>query len=43
LTYATFADAFGWTPSQVDELPAWLEPILIPVTNVLREARDGGG
>lgn len=34
-----FADAFGWTPSQVDDLPADVEPWLIPVLNVIQEVR----
>ncbi|WP_157431673.1 hypothetical protein [Actinomadura hibisca] len=35
-----FAELFGWTPREVDEVPAWLFDWLIPVLNVMREVQD---
>lgn len=34
------AEAFGWTPRQVDEdVPLWLDPYIIPVLNLIMEVR----
>jgi hypothetical protein len=42
LTYAQYAEALGWTPWKVDnEVYGWLEPLLIPLINLIREVRDG--
>jgi len=41
LTYATYANAFGWTPNEVDAQPAWLIEQLIPICNVIRKVGDG--
>lgn len=38
--YVAYADAFGWTPDQVDDLPLAVEPLMLPVFNLIREVRD---
>jgi hypothetical protein len=34
-----FAEAFGWTPAQVDALPEWIRPWYLPVLDLLAEVR----
>lgn len=43
LTYARYATAYGWTPQQVDDTPKALLDLLIPISNLIREVRDGSG
>jgi hypothetical protein len=35
--YVVYAREFGWTPTQVDELPLTVEPWLLPIHNALTE------
>lgn len=37
-----FAEQFGWTPDQVDALPAWLRPWYLPMLSVFAEVRSNG-
>jgi len=38
-SYFWYADRFGWTPDQVDELPAWLRDRLPTVGAVYDEIK----
>jgi hypothetical protein len=33
--YVAYAQKFGWTPAQVDDLPLHLEPWIFPVMNAI--------
>lgn len=33
--YVIYAKEFGWTPTQVDELPLGVEPFLLPIYNAI--------
>ena len=41
LNYARYFEAAGWKPRDVDETPGWLIDLLIPISNLIREVRDG--
>jgi len=38
--YVRYADRFGWTPDQVDDLPLTLVPWLLPLHDDLQEVRQ---
>jgi hypothetical protein len=33
--YAVYADRFGWSPSQVDEIPLLTDAWLLPIANAI--------
>lgn len=35
-----YAREFGWTPSQVDEIPLTVDPWLLPIHNILIEVEN---
>lgn len=38
--YVTYAEEFGWTPQQVDQLTAQQDDWLIPVLHAIKAQRD---
>lgn len=40
--YWSFADAFGWTPTQCDEMGAAQADWVLAVHNLVKKVRDGG-
>lgn len=40
LRYLLYADAFGWTPADVDALPVSVEPWLLPLHALVQEVRS---
>jgi hypothetical protein len=45
MRYVAYADRFGWTPAEVDALPASIEPWLLPLHDLMLGAaneRSGG-
>jgi hypothetical protein len=45
MRYIVYAERFGWTPAQVDALPASIEPWLLPLHDLMRgdEGERGRG
>lgn len=39
MEYVRFAEAFGWTPAEVDALPATVAPWYLPILDLLAEVR----
>jgi len=35
-----WADAFGWTPEQVDSLPHWFKERALAAHRIMQEVRD---
>lgn len=40
VAYVTYAEKFGWTPRQVDQLTIGQEDWLLPVLNTIEEQRS---
>lgn len=40
LRYVIYAERFGWTPGQVNELPLAVEPWVLPISDALNAERE---
>jgi hypothetical protein len=43
LRYVSYADRFGFTPAEVDEIPAWLDGWMPPLHDLILEMRRPKG
>jgi hypothetical protein len=40
LRYVMFAERYGWTPDEVDNVPLYLEPWILPISDAIDEERE---